>query len=150
MGVDFETVKRSYEILRERERIKLADCLSEHEEIQRRDIIVTKGSRSGKGIAEYTSGGRIYKYDLSNWKWVELNSADSRFNCIVSLNMLETDPRSGNTHTLYDRIGIYVTYKRNKQYYKTEIYTDIDLPLDSGDMEKIAGVILEQFDRFSA
>lgn len=148
MGTDFEAVRDDYERLREAERLKLADCLSEHDGIQSRGIAVKTGGRSGKGRTNYTSGGRISGYNLRNWKWVELYT-NNGFECIVSLNMPDIDPKSGYTHILFDRIGIYITYHRDKLYFKTEIYTDIDLPLNAEDMERIAALILEQFDRFS-
>ena len=53
---------------------------------------------------------------------------------------------SGNAHALYDRIGLIVTYTTcRNNYYKTSIWTDIDLPLDEQSLEKTAGLIIEQF-----
>ena len=150
MTTDFHTAKGNYEELREEERKGLANYLSSNQEIRDAGITVKTRGRAGKGLTAYTSGGRIAPYDLSNWKWVELNHTDHDFTCLVSLNMVETDPKSGNTHCLFDRIGLYITYQRDGCYYKADIYTDINLPLDNEAKEKIVALILEQFGYSSA
>lgn len=149
-NADIHAAQGDYEKMREQERISLATYLSNHSEIKKAGITVKTRGRAGKGWPSYKSGGRIAAYDLSNWKWVELNHADRDFTCIVSLNMTETDPNTGNTHCLFDRIGLYVTYPRNGCYYKTDIYTDIDLPLDKKAEDKILELVLEQFGHCSA
>lgn len=150
MNTEFYAVQDNYEKQREKERIGLANYLSQNEKIANAGLKVKTRGRAGKGRKDYTSGGRISVYDLSNWKWVELNHAGNNFDCVISLNMPEVDPSSGNTHCLYDRIGIYVTYPRDGCYYKTDIYTDIDLPLDDGAKERIVELIVEQFGYSSA
>lgn len=140
---EFCAAVNQYQELRERERAELIDYLSKHENIKRMGVRVNKGG--GKGKRGYTSGKRIAPYDLSNWKWVELTGPEFGFNCVISFNMTEVDPASGNTHCLYDRIGIYITYQQDGHYYKTDIYTNIDLPLDDSKKEELAGLILKQY-----
>ena len=105
----------------------------------------SKRSMCSVGNRDLSSGKKISPFDLRNWKWVECKSADENFNAVISLDMPETDLSSGNAHSLYDRIGLIVTYTRRNNYYKTSIWTDIDLPLDERLLEKIAGLIVEQF-----
>lgn len=137
----FDEVKEKYEELREAERKSLAGKLAKSVDKRLR---VISGGRAGKGLTKYTSGGRIPSYDLSNWKWVELTD-DSDFNCIISLNMKETDFNSGNTHFLYDRIGIYIEYKKEETLYQTQIYPDINLPLNDDQIAQIARFVNEQY-----
>lgn len=148
--IDLETAKSDYQQAREQERRDLADFLAEKlGEVKRvKDkLCVIASPRSGKGRGNYTSGGRIKAYDLSNWKWVEVTD-DGYFDCIVSLNMPDTDPRSGNSHALFDRVGLLVSYYyRDSLYaYETAIHTNIDLPLTKEKMEQIAQLVLEQYD----
>lgn len=143
MVLSFSEIKEGYVQRREQERKKLIDYL-------RSDALflnsgLTVGTRGGSGNRDYSSGKKISPFDLRNWKWVECKSADENFNAVISLNMPETDLSSGNAHSLYDRIGLIVTYTRRNSYYKTSIWTDIDLPLDEQSLEKIAGLIVEQF-----
>lgn len=143
---EFGAIKNSYEQARESERKDLAKYLAKYKGIE--DVLrVVSGGRSGKGLKEYTSGKRIKVYDLSNWKWVEITD-DSDFECVVSLNMPDIDPRSGNAHTLLDRVGLIVSYHKGGHYYETTIYTDIDLPLDDAKKEKIAQLVLDQYKIF--
>jgi len=149
-NTDFCTARDNYEERREEERKELANYLSKNEKIANAGLKVKTRGRAGKGWTAYKSGGKIAPYDLSNWKWVELNHTDNRFDCVISLNMPEVDLSSGNTHCLYDRIGIYITYPRDGCYYKTDIYTDIDLPLDKEAKDRIVELIVEQFGYSSA
>lgn len=143
---DFETAKSNYEEAREEIRRELIRFLSTYKGIE--DVLrIVSGGRAGKGLKNYTSGKRIEVYDLSNWKWVEITD-DSDFECIVSLNMPDVDPRSGNPHTLFDRIGLLVSYHRDGQYYETAIHTNIDLPLNEEKKEKIARLVREQYDAY--
>lgn len=137
----FDEARKKYEEFREAERKNLAGKLAKLADKQLR---VISGGRAGKGLTKYTSGGRIPSYDLSNWKWVELTD-DGDFNCIVSLTMKETDFSSGNTHFLYDRIGIYIEYKKGETLYQTQIYPNINLPLNDDQMAQIAQFINEQY-----
>lgn len=143
---EFGAIKNSYEQARESERKDLAKYLAKYKGIE--DVLrVVSGGRSGKGLKDYTAGKRIKGYDLSNWKWVEVTD-DGDFDCIVSLNMPDIDLRSGNPHSLFDRIGLLVFYQLGKSYYETEIYTDIDLPPYDTEKEKIAQLVLDQYKIF--
>lgn len=148
--IEFENVKKPYEDAREAERgslaTSLAKYLAENEDMKDK-LRVVYGGRSGKGLKNYTSGGRIESYDLSNWKWVEITD-DSDFECIVSLNMSDTDPRSGNFHALFDRVGLLVSYHKGGHYYETAIHPNINLPLDEEKKKKIAQLVLEQYKIF--
>ena len=64
---------------------------------------------------------------------------------LISLNMLDDDLSSGNVHALYDRVGLFLTYRHGDNTYETLIWTDIDLPFSDESMEKIAKLISEQF-----
>lgn len=145
---EFESVKRPYEQARERERRNLASFLDvrlDKDKSAKGKLYVNTSPRAGKGRGNYTSGGRMKKvYNLSNWKWVEI-ADDNDFECIVSLNMPDVDPRSGNTHALFDRVGLLVSYFKDDRYYETTIYTNFNLPLSEEDMEKIAQLVLEQY-----
>lgn len=151
----FQDAKDEYERRRETERGKLAGYLSSYPGISGK-LRVVSGARAGRGLTNYTSGNRIAPCNLSNQKWVELTD-DCDFNCVVSLNMIETDPHTGNTHFLFDRIGLYFEYKCGAFLYEMQIYTDIDLPLDEVDegkekkpqthekQKKIAELVKEQY-----
>lgn len=143
--MEFQEIKDAYVQQREQERKNLIAYLQRHTLFAHSGLKVVTGGRSGMGTERYSSGGHISPVDLRNWKWVECKSADENFNAVISLNMPETDLSSGNAHSLYDRIGLIVTYMRRNNYYKTSIWTDIDLPLDEQALEKIAGLIVEQF-----
>lgn len=142
----FENVQQKYKELREDERKSLSSYLTENIDKQI-GLEVEDGNGAGKG-RKYKSGNRIVQYDLSNWKWVELKGTDNSFNCIISLNMYEVDPNSANFHALFDRIGLYITYKIEHHYYQTQIYTDIDLPLNDEKKEQIKQLALDQFKFF--
>ncbi len=143
-------VREAYNILREKERQKLVDYF--------KGLGWIAGSKSpgpkvvsgnaGKGRADYTAKGRIVAYDLTNWKWVEIRTgkAVTDFDCVISLNMIETDPDTGNVHALFDRVGLYIGYRVGSLYYKLEIYTSFNLPLQSTDYGEIAQMVKEQYD----
>lgn len=148
---DLEAAKTGYMMAREQERRNLADFLADklgEDERTKDKLCVINSPRAGKGRAKYTSGKRIKNYDLSNWKWVEITN-DYDFECIVSLNMPDVDPRSGNSHILFDRVGLLVSYHKDGHYYETAINTDIDLPLDDSEKEKIAQLVIDQFKIFN-
>ncbi len=137
----FTDAKTEYEKQREVQRLKLRDFLSEHERLKAAGLKVVTAGASGKGSKKYRGN-----YDLTNWKWVEVKSADG-FDCVISLNMLDIDPRTQNVHSLYDRIGLILTLEK-------WLCTDIDLPLvgdekdDQDKQERIAELVLEQYKKF--
>lgn len=139
--IDLQAAKTSYQLAREQERKNLAKYLAEH---LGEDLRVVSGGRSGKGLPNYTSGRRIAEHDLSDWKWVTVKCGDD-FECVVSLNMPDVDPRSGNWHFLFDRVGLLVSYHKDGHYYETAIYPNINLPLDDKDTDLIIELIIEQY-----
>ena len=147
MVLSFSEIKEGYVQRREQERKDLIAYLQRHDKFLNSGLTVV--TRGGSGNRNYSSGKKISPFDLRNWKWVECKNSDNNFHAIISLNMPETDMVSGNAHALYDRIGLVVTYTRRNSYYKTSIWTDIDLPLDEQSLEKIAGLIVEQFEIYN-
>lgn len=141
--MEFQKIKDQYEQQRKVERSKLIAYLEKHALFTNAGLTVVKGG--GSGIKNYSSSGRIFPYDLRNWKWVECKNAGGSFNAVISLNMLDDDLSSGNAHALYDRVGLILTYRHENNTYKTLIWTDIDLPFSDESMEKIAKLISEQF-----
>ena len=133
----FQEVKNEYERQREQERVALAAYLREHAGIRDAGLQVVTAGRAGKGSQHYTSYGQIPAYDLRNWKWVEVRGMNG-FNAVVSLNMLDIDPKTKNIHCLYDRIGVI---------FSTEdwVCTGLDLPLENAEKEQVAQLILERF-----
>lgn len=150
IDLDLQTAKKKYEEAREDERGRLAGFLAKYiagNEDIKDELRVVYGGRAGKGLKKYTSGRRMEEYDLSNWKWVEITD-DNDFDCIVSLNMPDVDPRSGNSHVLFDRVGLLVSYHKDGHYYETAVCTDINLPLGDTDKDKIARLVIEQYKEF--
>ena len=139
---DFQDIKAAYEKHREEERRKLSTFLNNYIKKNKIDLTVVRRGSTGKGRKNYTSNGKIEPYDLSNWKWVEIKEKDSDFDCVVSLNMPDVDTKSGNFHALFDRVGLLIEYP-NKS---VKIYTNIDLPFDDEKMERIAALVVEQFE----
>ena len=135
--MEFQKIKDQYEQQRKAERSKLIAYLEKHALFTNAGLTV--------GRKNYSSSGRIFPFDLSNWKWVECENAGGSFNAVISLNMLDDDLSSGNAHALYDRVGLILTYRHENNTYKTLIWMDIDLPFSDESMEKIAKLISEQF-----
>ena len=65
----FQEIKDQYEQQREAERKKLIAYLRKHALLTNAGLTV-KG-KGGSGRQDYSSGKRIFPFDLSNWKWVE-------------------------------------------------------------------------------
>lgn len=125
----FEEIRGEYERQREQERKALAEYLKGHPKIKGKLEVITRG-RPGKGAKNYSCNGKIPTFDLRNWKWVEVRSADG-FNCVISLNMPDIAPDTGTPIALYDRIGL-ICLPSPKEW----IYTSIDLPLNASSKEK--------------
>ena len=85
MGIAFEEAKKSYEQMREQERKKLIKYLKNHTALINSDLDVVTDGPSGNGDKNYTSGGRIAPYDLSNWKWVECKNPNGGFSAMIEL-----------------------------------------------------------------
>lgn len=143
----FDNVKNEYEEMREYERTGLVKYLADFLKNDNR-FKVKKGS-SGKGKRNYSSAKRFGDdvYELSNWKWVEVTIPErDNHSCVISLNMLERDPNSGNEHALYDRIGFFVCGSDETYGVKVDerqMITNIDLPLDEDKMNKIQNILQE-------
>lgn len=135
----FKEARDEYERQREQERISLATYLAAHEGIKSAGLHVATATSAGKGCADYTAHGTIHAFDLRNWKWVGITGAGG-FDCAISLNMLDIDPRTHNIHSLYDRIGL--VFSPDPAGW---VYTDIDLPLDNVAKEQIAQLVLKHF-----
>lgn len=146
--MSFEKANDEYEKQREIQRKNLSKCLETHAGIIAAGLEVVADGNPGKGSRHYTSNGKISQFDLRNWKWVQVKSADG-FDCVISLNMPDVAPSTGVPISLLNRIGLCISYKNESYYYETEIYTDIDLPLDDTKKEKIAQLVLDQYKIFS-
>lgn len=131
----FQEVRDEYEKQRENQRIRLRGHLSVHEGLKAAGLEVQK--RGGKGSPNYRGN-----YDLRNWKWVTVTSKDG-FDCAISLNMLDIDPKTKDIHSLYDRVGLVLSPDPKDWYC-----TDIDLPLDKDKMDEIAGYVIKQYHEF--
>lgn len=136
----FQYIRTVYEALREEERIKLNEYLRESKVIADAKLRVVAGGLAGKGSYRYKSNRKVRAVDLRNWKWVEVKSKDG-FDCVISLNMLDFDPKTKNIHSLYDRIGFVLSPDP-----KDWVHTSIDLPLSEEDMKEIARLVKEQYD----
>lgn len=148
----FNAVKDNYLNRRETQKKELSAFLEQQiNETYPMQLYVTKG---GRGRSNYTSGKRIASYNLSNWKWVEVKEigkgAKQGFACVISFNMIDIDTASGNTHALYDRIGLTVTYVKHGCYHENRITTDIDLPLTAENQWKLWGLFEEEFMRYQS
>jgi len=117
--MEFQKIKDQYEQQRKAERSKLIAYLEKHALFTNAGLTVLKGGGSGR--KNYSSSGRIFPFNLSNWKWVECENARGSFNAVISLNMLDDDLSSGNAHALYDRVGLILTYRHENNTYKTLI-----------------------------
>lgn len=148
----FDMVKDNYLNSRETQKKELSAFLERQiNKTYPSQLYVTKG---GRGRSNYTSGTRITSYNLSNWKWVEVKEigkgAKQSFVCVISFNMIDIDTASGNTHALYDRIGLIFTYAKDGCYYENRITTDIDLPLTAENQLKLWGLLEEEFMRYQS
>lgn len=140
----FKEVRDEYEKQREVEREMLAEYLTGHPKIKGTLEVVTQG-KPGRGAENYTCNGKIPLFNLKNWKWVEVRGMgkDADFSCVISLNMPDIAPATGIPIALYDRIGL-IPMPSPKEW----VYTDIDLPLDKGKMDKIADHVIKQYNEF--
>ena len=132
--MEFNEIKTEYGKCREMERRAIRDHLID------RGFIVSKSSRAGKGVINYTSSGRIKPYDLSNWKYI-IAAKDGK-EIFISLQAFDQDKHSHNHHVLYDRIGLYAyeTYSA-EDAFNTMITTNIDLPLDEAKFAELDALI---------
>lgn len=143
----FNDVKNEYKKMRECERKDLVKSLADF--LKNDNRFEVKQGSSGKGKCNYSSSKRFDDdtYDLSNWKWVEVTMhGRNNHSCVISLNMLERDPNSGNEHALYDRIGFFVSSSDEKYGVKVDerqMITNIDLPLNEEKKDRIKTILQE-------
>lgn len=133
--MEFNEIKSEYVKCREQERQAIRDHLID------RGFIVSKSSRAGKGVINYTSSGRIKPYDLSNWKYI-IAAKDGKKKLFLSLQAFDQDKHSHNHHDLCDRIGLYAyeTYNAEDAFNKM-ITTNIDLPMDEAKFAELDALI---------
>ncbi len=146
----FEQIRDEYEKAREEERLALVEYLEEHLK-KCKDcefLYVISKSRAGKGIKNYTNNGTIAEFNLNNWKWVEVKSKYNTFDCIISLNMIDADHKTGAFHALYDRIGLIII-SSDKFPYKKHICTNMDLPLNDEKRECIFELLVKEYSLYA-
>lgn len=116
--------------------------------------------KGGQGCSDYGVRSRIPRlskaYDLSNWKYIDCEKEGRKI--LLSLQAFDQDPHSGNYHVLIDRIGIYIyplgSYK-TADAIERMLSTDIDLPMDTDKLEKLADILnkivdlLKQFEQMN-
>lgn len=147
----FGEVKREYTYARQVQKNKIVDKLKEKGfEILKRD-----GKKSicpkltGRGDANFTAGGKIEPYDLSNWKWIYARNNKDSYDILISLQTFNVDEKTGNTLMLMDRIGVYIHGIEgydSKECFDKMIDTGIDLPVYEDKqynekMNKLLGII---------
>lgn len=143
---NFDDIKKVYTKRRTLERHKLTEALVEQGyKVMRMDLEEPAANpyhhKLGHGIKDYTSDGKMAEYDLQNWQWIAVEREG--VHVTVSFQPSETDMNTGNTHTLFDRIGFLYENKISGQS-PIWLITNIDLPLNQ---EKMAKVI-EKLDLF--
>ena len=136
----FTKVKRTYEKLREEQRIIIVNFLNS------KGFEVSKNPGAGKGSKHYKGGGTIEEFDLSNWKYVIAKRRNQEV--LISLNSFDVDKCTRNRHVLYDRIGLYAY----KKYVPEEAccdmaVTNIDLPMSEEKLKALVLAIEEQFSK---
>lgn len=168
---EFEKIKMEYVSLRNGQRNVIIEKLCTEKDYVKESVVkenetiekteTDKGSKSIDLIVIDSGGqGRTYgknrltkTYNLQNWKWVEVVD-DKHFQALISLNMPDVDPNSGNMHALYDRIGIRFTWfvksksgsrdDNQKKLLETSwIDTGFGLPLSDDNIKEIAKLIRE-------
>lgn len=137
----FEVARTAYRDARNAQRLLIVDALkSAGFEVR------TRGN-AGRGLAKYTSSGRLNPpFDLSNWMWVE-GQRDEAF-VMVSLQVLDQDPNSLNLHALIDRVGVEV-FRANDPIDDADplferATTKFQLPLDSEGISALVALIEEK------
>lgn len=135
--MNFMEAKTAYTELRENERTMIVNHLDS------REFKVSKSTRAGKGLPNYTAGRTIAPFDLTNWKFITASRGGKEI--FISLQAFDKDPHSGNHHVLVDRIGLYA-YSRydSEEAFSKMIVTDIDLPMNDEKFAKLDALIDQQ------
>ena len=136
----FNWIKERYEEVRESQRKNIKKFLKE-----KGFTVINKG-REGRGGEEYGESRLGESYDLSNWKWIDVEKNGKKI--LLSLQPFDYDEDNGNYHALMDRLGIYL-YKKNNgktsDAIKRMFITDIDLPMNTTNFEKLEYYLGEIF-----
>lgn len=137
----FEQAKDSYVAARKRERARIRRALkAEGFDVKVNDI-------AGQGKKDYTSDNRLNPpFNLSNWMWMEAER--NGISVLVTLQVLDRDPKSLNIHALVDRIGVRVIHGK-RQYVDDESLfenctTEFTLPLSDMELVELISMIERQ------
>lgn len=126
----FEEAKIAYVVARKQQRSKIRDSPKQA------GFKVKISGSAGQGICKYTSGKLLDSpFDLSNWMWVE-SGRDSVL-ILVTLQVLDQDPKSLHIHALMDRIGVQI-FSGNTAILGDDLLfekctTEFTLPLSDSD-----------------
>lgn len=140
----FEQIKKEYTRRRNVERLKIIEELLNYEDCTIMDMGFKKAlanprsAKAGRGLTDYTGNGTTAPYDLSNWQWINLKIGEHLIT--ISLQPLETDQKTGNRHTLFDRIGLIYRNPLD-QVERPTMITAIDLPLDEDKLDDLTNAI---------
>lgn len=153
--ISFSEVRNVYRSLRSSERNNLRRFIEYYLNESYEGVVRTKGPNVGSGGKNYTSGGKIKEYDLSDWLYFEgsFKYEERYWHFIITMQSVEQDNNQnkvGNIHVLMDRVGIIVDEIEENEHlekvksggigsYSKERYslgdwynavTEYDLPLD--------------------
>ena len=114
------------------------------EALRKAGFEVRNGGNAGRGVKNYTSGGRLNPpFDLSGWMWVTAHRGD--VHVMVSLQVLDQDPRSLNIHALMDRVGVDVFRDGDSVDSEDPLFesstTGFELPLTREGIDSLVSVI---------
>lgn len=137
-GQAFLEAREAYRAARDSQRLLIIEAL------QSAGFEVKTRGNAGRGLRKYTSGGRLKPpFDLSNWMWI----AGERDGVLVmvSLQVLDQDPKSLNLHALIDRIGVDA-YRIDDPIDETDPLferstTPLQLPLDAQGLAALISLI---------
>ena len=114
------------------------------EALRKAGFEVRNGGNAGRGVKNYTSGGRLNPpFDLSGWMWVAAHRGD--VHVLVSLQVLDQDPRSLNIHALMDRVGVEVfrdgdSFDSDDPLFESAI-TGFELPLTQEEVDSLVSMV---------
>lgn len=125
---NYNKVREDYIQARLKQRVNLMEKME-----QNNFLIVTKSGGAGKGRSNYGKRKLDPPHDLRHHLWIDaVARKDENVHFLISLNPFETDSGSGNSHHLYDRIGVQV-YLGNENWESSHrtamIITKWSLPL---------------------
>lgn len=142
MGSQFLLAKDQYKKCRESEKDKLI-------EVFKKEGYEVAGN-GGAGRKDYTSGGNIKTYDLSNWLWLVAKKKEGTKTTPITVyfQSFDLDPNSKNCHVLFDRLSYSFSIEDEKYKIESEIInTDYDLPLKEADYQKLTEIIQSEIEK---